>query len=864
MRQDRKHLELAKALIEGRTDATMRMLPTTLNSPYRNSSCAEKILKEGQHDVKIEYEDPASMQTAMLLAYTATTMGETDIYKGFHDWKHQIAEAHAMFLAKASNIERQHYSDDPGKGPLSYELFSTADDAGKAVAGNFLLKESYPSRSAREAHDQELANGGVNGWAKFVFNGTNGGLVAKPGAARNGEGNVITAISERDPKFEELGGDQLLYPLTSLQIDPPKSAEYLCVQVNFNEHLDEDDALAISNLKAEDLIEKLGRPAGRFGEDGELKYVGPEAEDWRQEIYREFENYISELKAIADTYIVSLSPPQVEQKVINAFARDLRPHLLEFNAFMKRGIVKSPAVLSYIRQVLIPMIKYLSTAKTYHRIKPAVNDPVPLLQALAGSLKANRVELDKQSRPPKLKIKLDRQPEIIVVLSDVDTTEEGQGVFFCHGGLSIFHNEEKSQSIYSLDSDIGLHAQWKPASVSVTSAGHEQRLDVLASRACDKKFCEDDETEFAECDPVLKSSIINGRWPRHAKTIFEPSVYKEHLKHFIDKETTTTVVGHTPYGPIPVVHKTEIDGASKYLLTTDTQFTSRETNTSATILDASGNFWIYSSAKAAVRGEAEKITVLTTKKFLDDQAEECNGVLKYENDAAAYSFSVTSLKPMAKPNFEFKVGDKQEKSFSEFLKEAQLDIQKTRHALFATCGDVEGSVHFLNQFKEKTALLCGKKVPTIVSIGDVVGGAGFVIGKTELSDSKVLRDVNGRNDCLNVIGNRDLNKFRMIEELPLLFGDDMTKLGDGAEVSPVTRESDGNDLMCRIHSITRPKGYGNFTMKNASWKGEEYKNEYDGKMPISDYYQDRFQFSKKYLKARAIDGLTSIKHIFTS
>ena len=49
-------------------------------------------------------------------------------------WQHDIALAHGMFLAKASNLELQANKDDPTKGPLQYELHSTAHP------GKFLLK----------------------------------------------------------------------------------------------------------------------------------------------------------------------------------------------------------------------------------------------------------------------------------------------------------------------------------------------------------------------------------------------------------------------------------------------------------------------------------------------------------------------------------------------------------------------------------------------------------------------------------------------------------------------------------------------------------------------------------------------------
>ena len=74
------------------------------------------------------------------------------------NWKWKIAKRHAKFMVEASNYE---------PFPKSYELFKTGTD------GKFLLKESYALESGenkqRKAHDNELANGGVNGWAKYTM-----------------------------------------------------------------------------------------------------------------------------------------------------------------------------------------------------------------------------------------------------------------------------------------------------------------------------------------------------------------------------------------------------------------------------------------------------------------------------------------------------------------------------------------------------------------------------------------------------------------------------------------------------------------------------------------------------------------------
>ena len=64
------------------------------------------------------------------------------------------------------------------------------------------------------------ANGGVNGWAKFMLGGESGGLTAKSGVAKTtdaaGKAVPITAQAERDAKFDELcgGTSAKLWPLS--------------------------------------------------------------------------------------------------------------------------------------------------------------------------------------------------------------------------------------------------------------------------------------------------------------------------------------------------------------------------------------------------------------------------------------------------------------------------------------------------------------------------------------------------------------------------------------------------------------------------------------------------------------------------
>ena len=112
-------------------------------------------------------------------------------------WKYEIAKAHAMFLAKASNLELHANKDDINKGPLQYELYSTA------FPGNFLLKEMYPLQEAkprnkaRMEHDNELANGSVNGWAKFKLGEFQGLAV----------GGVAKKLKTQEDIFEELSDE---------------------------------------------------------------------------------------------------------------------------------------------------------------------------------------------------------------------------------------------------------------------------------------------------------------------------------------------------------------------------------------------------------------------------------------------------------------------------------------------------------------------------------------------------------------------------------------------------------------------------------------------------------------------------------
>lgn len=98
--------------------------------------------------------------------------------------------------------------------PKSYKLYKTGTD------GKFLLKESYAldngENKQRKAHDNELANGGVNGWAKYTM-----GFTAKAGVVRpkdlppapTKEPPTETSFAskeDREVHFKNMGGGAII------------------------------------------------------------------------------------------------------------------------------------------------------------------------------------------------------------------------------------------------------------------------------------------------------------------------------------------------------------------------------------------------------------------------------------------------------------------------------------------------------------------------------------------------------------------------------------------------------------------------------------------------------------------------------
>ena len=566
----------------------------------------------------------------------------------------------------------------------------------------------------------------------------------------------------------------------------------------------------------------------------------------------------------------------IENVTINEFSTDLQQYFHIFNKFIKDGTIKSKKIKGYIETVLRPMVAYLAKARTHHKVGPP-----------------------------------------------------GGGVFFCHGGLCVFHNEKKNCGVYVVDRDIQLHIGEQPISEQ-PAFDKNKRLDLLVSRACDKKFvayngdtinpCDKMLTscsntnpcDYGQIDEFLKSSIINGRYPRGTHSIFpDNQARKQNLSLFIDQNSQTTVVGHTPYGPIPVVHKAE---NGKYLINTDTQYTPRKTNTAAVILDKSGDFWILASCVTPLKTDGTlitKIEVLTTRSFLESKQEELNGVLKFgdieefntwkqERDSdllnnadldTAFQFSVKSqAMSTTSASFEFTIGDPvPNKSFTSMVDEAREQILQTTHELYATCGDIEGSVEFFDDFKDKVNNLCDKKDICYVSIGDVVGGttkAGPVHVCDNLNDAECLKRVNNWTNSLLLIGNRDLNKFRMIEEFPKLYGTKPTYV-DQAQYGPIGMNSTGQFVLSKIESVTRPKGYNNFTGRSIKWKNasamcdatsiwEEFKHKPPPGKPISQYYKDNEWLSNYSMRlaANVLDTRGNIKklkvaplvgiHVFTN
>ena len=120
------------------------------------------------------------------------------------EWKRKIAKRHGEFMVEASNHE---------PFPKSYELFATNKDG-----GHFLLKESYalnegtPNNKQRKAHDDELANGGVNGWAKYTMGFTAKAGVVKPKdltpapAKKPPTETSFATEADRDAHFKKMGG----------------------------------------------------------------------------------------------------------------------------------------------------------------------------------------------------------------------------------------------------------------------------------------------------------------------------------------------------------------------------------------------------------------------------------------------------------------------------------------------------------------------------------------------------------------------------------------------------------------------------------------------------------------------------------
>ena len=258
---------------------------------------------------------------------------------------------------------------------------------------------------------------------------------------------------------------------------------------------------------------------------------------------------------------------------------------------------------------------------------------------------------------------------------------------------------------------------------------------------------------------VLSESTITGRIPPSENATDKTP---EHTFDRMDEmEKKLLVVGHTPQNTgIPTIIRRN-DDEDKFIAILDTQYSSRvdgkRQDAHCFAFNELGEFRLEGYFYKKMEEVDKKI------EYVADSTDKNIGII-HEHKGDKYRI----VAKMKEQDIYIATNhDEVKKPKVRFVPPMKSVATASTQPSFthAACGDIEGSRTFLDNF---LTLKAGMEKPSqpplqIVCVGDVIGDP---MGKATMKDEAYVIDYM-KNAAIKLIGNRDINKLRLIDEFPI-------------------------------------------------------------------------------------------------